>query len=416
MPSNKNKFIIYSIFIFSILIFYFCYNFTREINNINNNNNSLNEKPLKPNGGNLGDFTLLIDDKDSNFNWNKTAFEYDWCYGNGTLENPYIIENITFRTESPNKSIIIKNSLVYFIVRNCIFNDCFEGIEFFNVSNGLILNNLFLNTDITSIFFDACFNITLSANNLTQVGYEGIACEQSKNITIINNKIDTFYGMNYGLYCYNLTYSKIMNNTIKFTGGYNKIGLFFSDHNYLYNNSLLSSGGDGIHIYESENNIISNNLIKDCTWGMFLERNSNYNLIVNNIIKQRDTGIRISPNCNFNSITNNTLEFKDVNRPSSIYNGIEICSSNNNNITFNSIGYYYYGISLCSSNFSYVHNNTLYKNFKACIYENDCIGNVILNNNCIPNDKITGFNYIILLIILLTSIIFIKKKKKIVST
>ncbi|MFW9971260.1 MAG: nitrous oxide reductase family maturation protein NosD [Candidatus Odinarchaeota archaeon] len=385
-----------------------------EVNFINNNNTNLNEKFLKQNDWNLGDFTILIDEKDSNFSWNKTAFEYDWCYGNGTLKNPYIIENVTFGTDSPNKSIIIKNSLVYFIVRNCIFNYCFEGIGFFNVSNGLILNNLFLNTYSTSIFFKTCFNVTISANQLTQVGYEGIACEQCNNITIIHNTIDTFYGMNYGVYCYNLTYSKIMNNTIKFTGGYNKIGLFFSHHNYLYNNSLLSSGGDGIHTYESDYNIISKNLIKDCSWGMFLERNSCYNLIINNIIKQRDVGIKIAPNCNFNLVTNNTLEFNDINRPSSIYDGIDISSSNYNNITFNSIAYYYYGISLCCSNYSYVYNNTLYKNFKTCIYENDCIGNVIFNNNCIPIDKITGFNYMIILIILLSSIIFIKKRKFIV--
>lgn len=32
---------------------------------------------------------IYIDD------WNKTANENDWCRGNGTFTNPYIIENIT---------------------------------------------------------------------------------------------------------------------------------------------------------------------------------------------------------------------------------------------------------------------------------------------------------------------------------
>jgi len=200
---------------------------------------------------------------------------------------------------------------------------------------------------------------------------------------------------------YNLNYSRIINNIIKFTGGYNKIGLFYSHHNYLHNNSLLSMGGDGIHIYGSGYNNISKNLIKDCSRGLFLERNSSHNLILNNIIRQRMSGIRIYLNCNFNVITNNTLEFTSSNLPMGFdNNGIEIFSSNYENITFNNIAYYFYGIMLYYSNFSYIANNTLFKNLEACIKEFNCNENVFINNECIPISKsheITGFNFIIII-------------------
>lgn len=412
MLLRKNKVRIYSLFGLLILLIFTIDNSEVETRI---NSNAEFEKNLNQNSWNLGDFSILIDDANPNYNWSKTALENDWCSGEGTQEKPYIIENIRLETAYPNKSLIIRNSSVYFVIQNCTLYDCNSGIELFNVNNGAVFNNSFIDMDSTSIYLMKCNDIKISENHLTHVCYKGIAAVNSFNIDIIENNIDTSCGMNYGIYHYKVNYSRIVNNTIKFTGGYNKIGLFQSHYNYIHNNSLLLSGGTGLHLLGSNYNNISKNLISDCGDGIFLEMNSSWNKIIQNIIIQRSTGIYIYKDCGFNLIRNNTLKFYDYDRPYGTDGGIEVYISNQNNITFNSISHYYYGIKLALSNFSYITNNTLFENFEDCIVEFNCMGNIIIDNTCIPyriSYRIIGFNLIIVTIFILVYTSLIKKITK----
>ncbi|MFW9879866.1 MAG: right-handed parallel beta-helix repeat-containing protein, partial [Candidatus Thorarchaeota archaeon] len=201
MNLRKNKSVFNSLFYFLILLILFI-NYSNVETNVNLKVEF--EKTLTRQSWNLGDYSILIDDSDPDHNWSKTSLENDWCSGEGTKENPYKIEDIRLETAYPNKSLIIRNSSVYFNIQNCTLYDCNSGIEFYNVSNGSIFNNSFINMDSTSIYLMKCVNINISENHLINVCLMGVAAVKSYNINIIDNVIDTFCGMNYGIYHYDV--------------------------------------------------------------------------------------------------------------------------------------------------------------------------------------------------------------------
>ena len=86
---------------------------------------------------------ILVDDADPNSNWSKTASENEWCTGNGTLENPYLIENLVIDGNGTAKYCVeIRNSRAYFVVKNCVtYNARLAGIRLENTTNGLVKNS-----------------------------------------------------------------------------------------------------------------------------------------------------------------------------------------------------------------------------------------------------------------------------------
>ena len=139
-----NKLIFLSIF-FIILIFIIpARNEFKETTQNLNSKIDMNLNPLSSDS--WSNFTFI---HITNLNWS-IAETYDWCQGNGTITNPYIIENLTINAStSPTKSgIYIENSAnVYFIIRNntiinagTLITD--GAIKLKNCENGtLILNN-----------------------------------------------------------------------------------------------------------------------------------------------------------------------------------------------------------------------------------------------------------------------------------
>lgn len=78
------------------------------------------------------------------------ADRMNWS-GDGSPENPYIIENITMKVPFKTNGIFISNTTVHFIIRNCNIsfahndneNTFFSGIKLYNVANAVIENNTF---------------------------------------------------------------------------------------------------------------------------------------------------------------------------------------------------------------------------------------------------------------------------------
>ncbi|MHA2391783.1 MAG: hypothetical protein ACXAEX_07425, partial [Promethearchaeota archaeon] len=51
--------------------------------------------------------------------WNVTNQTYDWCTGNGTIDDPYIIENVSINAINYEIGISITESKgIYFVLRN----------------------------------------------------------------------------------------------------------------------------------------------------------------------------------------------------------------------------------------------------------------------------------------------------------
>ncbi len=196
--------------------------------------------------------------------------------GDGSENNPYIIENLVINAQRNGPAIYIGNTTVYFIIRNCtLFNATWTGnyyydgagISFYNVTNGNISKNKIFKCDYGILLYSSQNN-KMRENNLT--------------------------GDYYGIYLGN-----------------------FSDGNIIENNRVFYSGQDGIFLYGSSNNVISHNTIYSSAYdgislfsayNMSIKKDSNHNLISSNVISNNGRyGIYIIYFSSNNSIYDNSF-------------------------------------------------------------------------------------------------------------
>ena len=112
--------------------------------------------------------------------------------GNGTQVNPYIIEEYTLDALEDN-AIIVRNTRMYFTIRNCTISNAKVGILFENVTFGLIQHNMF-NSNNVSIKIDEsanCSVVTSTITNCTDYAIKltttAVNCSVFQNDFIDNN-------------------------------------------------------------------------------------------------------------------------------------------------------------------------------------------------------------------------------------
>lgn len=244
-----------------------------------------NEIKLKNSGyWNLTGSPIFIDDLNPNYNWSKIAAENDWCTGSGTMNDPYIIENILIEHLDEGYSISIQNSYVYFIIRNCF------------------LYNIGSEEGYTPIKLRYTNNGKITRNTLEN-GQTGIRLLESDYNTIVNNDIET---QTYG---FNLEYSNYNNVSLNSAIGLNHVGirLSSSDHNIFTKNTIIypNSGiaTSGIELFSSINNTISGNHIENGCHGIYFYWNNRQNIIKNNIIIDNLRGMHFA----YDTSINNTI-------------------------------------------------------------------------------------------------------------
>jgi parallel beta-helix repeat protein len=112
-------------------------------------------------------------------------FESQGWSGNGSKEDPYIIQGL--KITSDEQCIAIENTYVYFEVKNCLFTggDQATGISFGNVTFGSVSNCV-----ATSLQDGFCIyssrNCTLTNNSASSNSADGFDII-SANCTFINN-------------------------------------------------------------------------------------------------------------------------------------------------------------------------------------------------------------------------------------
>ncbi|MFW9937027.1 MAG: right-handed parallel beta-helix repeat-containing protein [Candidatus Thorarchaeota archaeon] len=294
-----------------------------------------------------------------NNNWTETNSTYDWCNGSGTLNDPFIIENVTIDDQLiiyEDAFITIENSKVFFILRNCylpnVMGDLFYGMFLSNVSNGIIHNNT-ISLNYHGIYLTNCSYITASENSLYENAY-GIYSSDSHFISFWSNKIidSIFFGIysrlssffnvsdnlirnNYiypisqgfdryvAIYGYIITQNFINNNSIENVNEILEgIILIASPNNTVSNNTVIKSKY-GINLEYTDSNDILNNKINNCVWGIILNGDRN-NLSGNQMY---DCGILINylnPYSQFIDITNLAN-----NKPIYYYENIDSLNSDN---------------------------------------------------------------------------------------
>ena len=280
-------------------------------------------------------------------NWS-TAAGYEWCSGDGSWGNPYIIENMTIdaSTSPTGSGIVIDNSKnEYFIIRNCtVYNSGSvpgdAGIKLENTNNGTLINNNCSNNPRHGILLNNyCDNNTLSENTVN-VNLYGIQLNSNcDNNNLSGNTVND--NLMHGIYLYdNCNDTIISGNTINGNTQYgiylrqicndntisgntandNDNGIVLSDHcddNFISGNTANDNGDYGIYLYDNcNNNTISGNTVKNTItsnqeWGIRLETGCNDNTISGNTANYNDKGIGLSTHCDDNFISGNTANDND---------------------------------------------------------------------------------------------------------
>jgi len=246
-------------------------------------------------------------------------------WGNGTLSDPYIIEEWDINASAAD-GIAICNTSAYFIVRACYFHDGRPnnnaGIHLNNCTNGVLDNN-------------TC------SNNMA-----GILLDISSSNAMLGNTCSSNNGSG--------------------------IDLYSSSENILAFNDCSNNSG-GISLSQSNNNVLSNNNWSDNWGGIYVLQSSNNTLSNNGASSNDDVGIVVAGG------GTNTLRWNNC---SCNGHGILIWQSSYNTLTnSNSSDNDDYGIGLFSSNYNALSDNYCSKNGNGTFLFQSS-GNTLNNNTC----------------------------------
>ena len=373
---------------------------------------------------------ISIDDSDPSKNWSYTALHYDWCSGSGNWTDPYVIENVTINAQYSGSCIEIKNSDVYFIVRNCLLyntgyswddagikldnvdsgniinNDCsnnYRGINLLNSNNNTLSGNIASNNNYYGIYFEwDCDNNTLSGNTASNNNYYGIYLEWNcDNNTLSGNTASNnrYAGMYLSGGSNNKLYGNLMNFCgIHLEGTLLKLASLSIDVTNLVNNkpvyyyvnetdlgpSNFTNAGQ-IILINCSNSIISELNFSECTTGIFLGYSNNNTLSGNSANNNGYAGIHLY-NSDDNTLSGNTANNNDY--------GIYLERECNNNIlSGNTANDNDYGISLGSEcNNNTLSGNTANINFYAGISLGWESNNNTLSGNTASNNYYDGIS------------------------
>lgn len=325
---------------------------------LNDNDNTLIRDLNSSGSWNLS--PLIIDDSGSgDYTWSQAVLQ-PWCSGSGTINNPYVIENITIDAVDSGNGLIVRNSNVYFIIFNSSFLNAGPatsdaGIRLINTNHGQIINNYLYHNQVGIKLDNSRYNL-LEENNFKISHIIAIDMGQNCDFNeIFDNDINNNYrGMTFvdcdnnmikgneisfttrtGIACWNSNYNLFFNNTINFAGN---IGFGFDGDctNNIIDSNSLSYNDHGIWLcHENYHNIYSNNNISNnVIHGILMESIDNrFNTFHSNSISANGQyGIIITSTSTSNLIYNNSF----------ISNGLHVLDSSSGTFFNNSqIGNYW---------------------------------------------------------------------------
>ncbi len=279
-----------------------------------------------------------------------------WDSGNGTIENPYILENKTYDGGSTNGYTLV-NFHNYFIIHNCTFinsgtADDNAGLRLVGVENGLIFNNTFKSCQNGILFsqqVSTCQN-NIVMNNTFRNNINGIRVAYlARQINITGNKFfNNVDGVElFGRDSNSVSYNYLESNNVG-------IHLLGSDSNDIIGNQVRYNTNFGIYLENSDTNEIIGNTVRNSAVGVLLDTSRTNNIYLNFIYSNTE-GITFQSISNDNSIDNNTIYTNDK--------GIHLYGSDSNDIVGNQVRY-----------------NTNYDIYLEDSNTNEIIGNILRNS------------------------------------
>ncbi|MFW9938684.1 MAG: NosD domain-containing protein, partial [Candidatus Thorarchaeota archaeon] len=185
------------------------------------------------------------------------------CTGNGTISEPYIIEDLEINGEGSGYCIFIENSDVYFRIENCTLYNAggtveadSAAIKLLNVDNSQIINNN-CSSNVLGLNLVSCDKNNISKNIVNNNSWSGMRLIESDHNIISGNTVNN--NSNYGiLTCCESDFTNISTNVLK-------------------NNNIV-----GIYSNGCKNNTISGNTVYNSLHGIYIAFD-NYDSILGNI-------------------------------------------------------------------------------------------------------------------------------------
>jgi parallel beta-helix repeat protein len=250
------------------------------------------------------------------------------------------------------------------------------------VYKGVYKESIFINKPINLIGFDKDFTIIQTNKSLYNILIKSPSVKIS-NFTIKNGKMGIYIPDS------NYSYNNISRNI--FLDNSEGIRLYKSSNNNIIKNSFINNNDYCIILYDSKNNKINKNYIKDNFRAFIFNRWSNNNIISKNNFTDNGACIILGHSFN-NYINKNSLRYGIA--------GIQLISSNKNNISSNTIEFFEnFGIQLTNSE----ENIFLSNNFS-----NNYIDIKEVENP--PSVKAPGLQFIIIIVAIFI-ILCLKSKK-----
>ena len=184
-------------------------------------------------------------------------FESLGFQGNGTLDDPYIIENLRIETEN-NNGIFIEFTTKSYIIRNCFIDALSSSIYIadmtstFKIENNILIstyNGIFISEAYDSIIYNNTFvesKIHIVSGHFLEIENctffhtidESILIESSNDISITGN---TFISSYEGITFKNVDNSIIETNSFFYTTNYSIFLDYQSEVNYIFRNKFLKN-------------------------------------------------------------------------------------------------------------------------------------------------------------------------------
>ena len=196
--------------------------------------------------------------------------KYDYILGNGTFEDPYIIESRKIIDDTSVYGVHVENTTAFFVIRNCII-DVYR--------HGIYLED---NTPYTA---------TIEYNEITVISYGGVQLRYTSGVLIRNNFISDCF---LGLYIDSSDFIEVYDNEIENT----TVEIHYSD-NISFKNNLVQEYRR-VAFRDISNIIIDNNRFYDGTSAIDLSNNEDLTF-TNNEIENRGVSLYSHEITDFNN-------------------------------------------------------------------------------------------------------------------
>ncbi|TFF95783.1 MAG: hypothetical protein EU547_07140 [Promethearchaeota archaeon] len=337
-------------------------------------------------------------------NWSWVEMQPWFDGGNGSWNNPYLIEGITINGGYSSSCFEVVDSNKYFTLQDCTFAysgpSPQAGLKMSNVNNSYIILNIIHWNDGNGIYLDSCNNINFSTNDikanegngvfLQNVRYviiesstiennilNGLYFENTDEVTLLENYIEK--NVRCGCFFELVNYINLIRNEIK---GNSLEGLLLQliNNSYLLDNNVAFNNYVGLDITGINNDIINNSFNYNygngvaCHWYSLFDSCHNNTFRNNEINGNYQSGMKLQVSAD-NIIIENSMSNNG-------YVGLFLEYGDNNNITNNIVNNNEgnWGIYISDSDNNRIIENQIIGNIGTIEFGGSCSGNVVLNN------------------------------------